>query len=488
MFLAASCAVTQYCTSPPRNDVAENTLAGPVTGDTTDSELWPGVNAAPSAALITACTTAGQPTATMTSGSVTNQPISGAGARDDLAIAATIDCRDARMACQDEAVAMKRQAEFPWKVRKLIAERAGYRCSKPDCRRPTLGPGARPDEVACTGVACHIYSASPGGPRGTGGLSIEQLQSAVNGIWLCAEHARLADANQGLGYPPQLLYSWRQLHEAYLVQEMRGLVAPRGLITGITVYGGPGALAARPVALSVLNLIIGPNCTGKSLLLDLLAGAAGNGSLGARPWTGDLAADIQWFDPQPHTLGLQASGSRLSFHLDHKPVPCVTAPYYPVVVRTLRRHLTGPGDCAELFGLDINAFINLLLEVPSRVWGEVSRVDLIDGAPLIHLRFWPEPVRLEGHPGNAATWTVLFETAIALAQLRSQAGPTLLLVDDFGDFFPPALVDKLFRKLTEATAGFQTIVVTHHLLAAEALQHWSITELSPDRDAIIVGT
>jgi hypothetical protein len=31
-------------------------------------------------------------------------------------------------------------------VRRLIAERAGYRCAKPDCRRQTLGPGAGPRE------------------------------------------------------------------------------------------------------------------------------------------------------------------------------------------------------------------------------------------------------------------------------------------------------------------------------------------------------
>src|SRR5580704_13134870 len=92
----------------------------------------------------------------------------------------------ARRACEDVAVTTRR-ADFPWRVRKLIAERAGYRCSKPDCRRTTLGPGAGPADVARIGVACHIHSAEPGGPRGRGGLSLEQLQAASNGIWLCAD-------------------------------------------------------------------------------------------------------------------------------------------------------------------------------------------------------------------------------------------------------------------------------------------------------------
>jgi hypothetical protein len=377
-----------------------------------------------------------------------------------------------------------RRADFPWRVRKLIAERAGYRCSKPDCRRTTLGPGAGPADVARIGVACHIHSAEPGGPRGRGGLSLEQLQAASNGIWLCADHGRLIDTNQGRGYPPQLLRGWRQLHEAYLAQEMRGLAVPCGLITEISVHKGPGALATRTVSLSVLNLVTGYNNAGKSTLLDLLAGAVRQDPLGDRGWFGELAADIQWFDPQPHTLRLQARDRRVRFHLDHKPVPFLSAPYRSIVVRSPRRHLTGLRDWAEMLGLDLNAFLNLLLEVPDRIRGEVSSVEVINGAPLVHLRSWPEPVRLEGHPGNAAIWTVLFETAIALAQVHSQAGPTLLLVDDFGDFFHAALVRKMFELLTKATQGFQTVVVTHHILTAELLQQWSITRFAPD-DALI---
>src|SRR5712691_7809043 len=165
----------------------------------------------------------------------------------------------------------RRWADFPARTRRLIAERAGYRCSKPDCRRQTLGPGAGPRDVACIGVACHIHAAAPGGPRGTGGLTLEQLQSASNGIWLCADHARLIDTNQGIGYPAPLLRGWRQLHEAFLVHEMRGLVPPCTLITEVNVREGPEGLKARPVALSALNIITGPNNVGKTTLLNLLA-------------------------------------------------------------------------------------------------------------------------------------------------------------------------------------------------------------------------
>ena len=147
----------------------------------------------------------------------------------------------------------RRPGDFPPKTRRLIAERAGYRCSKPDCRRQTLGPGPGPLDVARIGDACHIFSAAPGGPRGAGGLTLEGRQSASNGIWLCTDHARLIDTNQGRGYPAPLLRGWRQLHEAYLAHEMRGLVPPCAMITEVSVREGPDALTSRPIALSTLN-------------------------------------------------------------------------------------------------------------------------------------------------------------------------------------------------------------------------------------------
>jgi hypothetical protein len=370
-----------------------------------------------------------------------------------------------------------RPGDFLRKVRKLIAERAGYRCSKPDCRRPTLGPGPGPADVACIGVACHIYPAQPGGPRGGSGLPVEELQAASNGIWLCADHARLIDANQGRGYPPGLLRAWRQLHETYLTQEMRGLTAPRGLITEITVHQGPGALTARSIPLSVLNLITGYNNIGKSTVLDLLASPAGHGAARERHWHGELAADIQWFDPQPHALQLRARDGQLGFRQDGTPLPFLPAPYRPVYLKIPRCRIMRLHDWARLLGLDVNAFLRVIAEVPERVQGEVSGVAVACGSPEVRLRSWPQPVQLDGHPGDAAAWTVIFETAIALAQVQSQAGPTLLLVDDFGDFLHPSLACKMFELLTNLTEGFQTIVVTHYRLPNALLQQWSVTSL-----------
>ena len=374
----------------------------------------------------------------------------------------------------------RRPADFPARTRRLIAERAGYLCSKPDCRRMTLGPGAGPHDVACIGVACHIYSAAPGGPRGTGGLTPDQLQSASNGIWLCSDHARLIDTSQGLGYPPPLLRGWRQLHEAYLAHEMRGLVPPCTLITEVNVRQGPTALQARPVALSALNIIIGPNSTGKSTLLNLLARAGQGDSLAHRPWEGHLAADIQWFDPQPHLLRFHDRNGDVEVLHDERRIPLRPAPYRAVTMRPPRHPGAGVDHWASHLGLDRHVFLMLLRELPRCVRGEVTQVDVTGEAPVVRLRSLPDPVRLDTEAPLGIAALVLFEAAIALAQMHSQKAPVLLLVDDFGDFLHPAFVRRLFTTLAGASRGFQTIVATHCTLPPEVRQEWTITPIGED--------
>ena len=55
--------------------------------------------------------------------------------------------------------------DFSAKTKKLIAERAGFLCSRPSCRALTIGPQDKPEGSANAGVAAHISSAFPGGPR-----------------------------------------------------------------------------------------------------------------------------------------------------------------------------------------------------------------------------------------------------------------------------------------------------------------------------------
>jgi len=117
---------------------------------------------------------------------------------------------------------MKRAADFPRPIISLLEQNAGCRCSVPSCGRGTVGPGATAKQSANTGIACHIYSAADNGPRGTGGLSVEDRQKEENGIWCCAYHGRLIDTNQGGRFPAEMLKHWKRLHRDRILRETSG--------------------------------------------------------------------------------------------------------------------------------------------------------------------------------------------------------------------------------------------------------------------------
>src|SRR5437867_2500959 len=88
---------------------------------------------------------------------------------------------------------MKRRDDFSAKVRQLLAERAGHRCSI--CGKPTIGPASTPELSVSDGVAAHITAASPDGPRYDASLSPEQRRTSENGIWVCTKHGREIDSD-----------------------------------------------------------------------------------------------------------------------------------------------------------------------------------------------------------------------------------------------------------------------------------------------------
>lgn len=108
---------------------------------------------------------------------------------------------------------MKRRDDFTPKVIERLRARVGFRCSHPDCRVPTSGPGEGELDVAHFGRAAHITAAAPGGPRYDETLTREQRRSISNAIWLCANHADEIDDLESR-YTAQLLRDWKTQAEA----------------------------------------------------------------------------------------------------------------------------------------------------------------------------------------------------------------------------------------------------------------------------------
>src|ERR1700733_9623275 len=106
---------------------------------------------------------------------------------------------------------MEHRANFSAATRNIIAERAGYQCSVLNCGRLTVGPGRGQIQVIKTGMAAHIFAASPRGPRGTGGLSTAERSEPENGIWCCYAHGKAIDSDSGTGFSAIQLKAWKRL-------------------------------------------------------------------------------------------------------------------------------------------------------------------------------------------------------------------------------------------------------------------------------------
>lgn len=106
----------------------------------------------------------------------------------------------------------KNRDDFKQTTRQQIAKRAGWLCSFPTCRTPTVGATSDVEGVIDIGTAAHICAAAPGGPRYDDKMSPEERSSAKNGIWMCRDHGKAIDSTDSEFTVEQLL-EWKRQAE-----------------------------------------------------------------------------------------------------------------------------------------------------------------------------------------------------------------------------------------------------------------------------------
>ncbi|HBR1079936.1 TPA: hypothetical protein L9L52_003150 [Klebsiella quasipneumoniae subsp. quasipneumoniae] len=108
--------------------------------------------------------------------------------------------------------------DFVGKVKEKLRARVGNKCSNPDCRVYTTGPGTK-DKIDSIGVAAHICAASPGGPRYDINMTAKQRKSFDNGIWLCSNCSIHIDRDVER-YTVHLLNKWKKEAEEKARREL----------------------------------------------------------------------------------------------------------------------------------------------------------------------------------------------------------------------------------------------------------------------------
>ncbi|WP_205620547.1 ATP-binding protein [Pseudomonas psychrophila] len=169
------------------------------------------------------------------------------------------------------ATPKEERIDFSAKTKLEIFKRVNTRCSVPRCKNVTLGPYVEHEGALNMGFACHIYSAAGDGPRGRGGQTEEFIRSEKNGIWCCSTHAGLVDKKKGIEFPAAVLFAWKALAEARARKLLDDTPSPLGWVDtiGFSEYGN--LITPPRITLSRNTLIYGPNCSGKTSLMEAAA-------------------------------------------------------------------------------------------------------------------------------------------------------------------------------------------------------------------------
>jgi hypothetical protein len=100
-----------------------------------------------------------------------------------------------------------------------LGRRAALTCFNPDCGALTSGPTVNETGSVNLGEAAHIYGLTPKSARYTASISVAELGDITNGIWLCRNCHKSID-NDELRYPVDLLFQWRRMHEANVLDRL----------------------------------------------------------------------------------------------------------------------------------------------------------------------------------------------------------------------------------------------------------------------------
>lgn len=357
------------------------------------------------------------------------------------------------------------RANFSPSTKRIIAQRAGYRCSIPACRALTIGPGKMPNQISNTGTACHIFSASPNGPRGQGGLQNAEIQQATNGIWMCRKHGALVDTNQGNAYPASLLISLKNLHESWVTREQGGIATPYGWIQKLELLNTPISKHPQTLQLGKVTLVIGGNSTGKSALCEWLMGTTDPTALWrwVKPFNSacQLRYRITYYTEEEHQILVETGRDEVQYSLDGQAAPYNPLPFRVIAVMEERKHdpkKTHLQQISEL--LNINTFTarNAIysLEASNPVIQKI-RINSDESVDIV----------IRGTPIEA-TWNsishseqvkLVIELALILAKTTSRYLPTLLVLE-----WGVARLDNLglsliANRLADPQCKFQSVII-----------------------------
>lgn len=372
---------------------------------------------------------------------------------------------------------------FPPKVKDAVARRSGFRCGFPGCDHATVGPGQGAEDSISTGVAAHIYGASPNGPRGQGGLEPEDLESIDNAIWLCANHGRVVDAKRGKEFPAARLRAFKAAQEARIAFEQRGVSFSFGWLQALVIEHSPVFAPGARLDFARTTLILGGNASGKTAICQWLAGCAEVSFLKRWAAAGRCGSRTQVrfeaVNPQPFNWTVCIYGEdNIKFDLDGSAVPRLTVPFAFVHAPERPHRPQAPEEPAGAYlarwlRIDVAVARNLITSMAARNGHRVHnpRFTEEEGHELLRVDVDGTVAGLSfGDLSDTEQCRVLLEMAVELARVESENRPTMLLVDCMARFDNRSFGDYV-SYIAAASRQFQGVIVASREDACVEMPH-----------------
>jgi len=383
--------------------------------------------------------------------------------------------------------------EFPDKIKKLAAQRAGYICSMPECDQLTIGPGDSDDKSKSIGRANHIYSASgERGPRGAGGLTPDELKSIHNCFWTCANCGDIIDKNDGVGFTPETLLGYKQLHEAKVKSHLEGRRIPFNWFYSMSITSSPIFVENSSFKLGQLTLLKGSNSSGKTALCDWIVGSI-DPEL-TRRWlfpnkiATNIKYEIKYYDPNEQRISITISTEgRYRITLNGESIPFLASNLKILWPKGNMQRIEPDQDDVVRLSRRLNSSpeitINLIDELNRRGSDFIENIKIIktDEGNKLRIKYFhnESDVPMAQISGSELNHT-LVDFAVLQAQEWSKQCPTLLILDGLLNNFDQSHFASMTRHFMESERILQIIAsapFTVKDFSAKEWYGWSMVNL-----------
>ena len=372
------------------------------------------------------------------------------------------------------------KSNFLAKTKNILAGRAGYQCSHPNCNVITIGPGESPDTVSSIGEAAHIFSASLNGPRGQGGLSNEELSALENGFWACKNHARLIDTNSGKGFTAEQLKAWRALHETKIKLHQGRIQRQLFWLNSLKINECKVFADEQEIYFGKVTFICGAkNASGKSTILDFINSISSFECLDSRVNScQSFRYELELFNPDFNELQIRYdNGSVLSKlnkqNVHFNPMPVEVFRYDLAFLKKLHQdERDDQAKFTEYFGIDKFKLNNLLSALGTSKYSNISSAyiefqeadeddeDFNDGHYLcVVLKGNSFPLNFSSLSSGQQSMLSL-ELISELVQAHAKYKQSILLFNLQSTSFDDATFGNYLKFLMSSDIGFQTVITS----------------------------